>query len=116
SLHSFVLPSSDLDPPSIPLRRLDGRLDEGNSLQAVVEIGKEDGLVPRLSTFAPRQDGFRDLGVDVGETLEIPFRMSGGNARHARRGGPGACATPRDEAFRFAEGRVPEIVRIGLRP
>src|SRR5271166_3744744 len=52
------------------LGRLDRRLDEGEAFDAVFDRGELDAL-GRLPAAARSLDGRRDLGIDVGEALEI---------------------------------------------
>src|SRR5215207_1237629 len=87
--------------------RSNGGLDESHAGNAVLD-GRIGHRGVRFAAGASRTDGVGDLRVDVGEALEVAFRMPGRHARDAARRLPRGSRAPRDDARRLAEGRVEE--------
>ena len=104
-----------LHPGPIPLRRGDAGFDESNALHAVVD-GRIDDAAIQFGAFLSGIDGARSLGVDRREGFEIPFRMARGDAADASGRSAGPCSGTGEQAFRFAERREPQIVRVRLNP
>src|SRR5271166_2082175 len=104
-----------LHPLPVALRRLHHRLDEGEAFDAVVDGWKLDAL-RRLFAVPRRLDSGCDFGIDVGEALEIAFRVARWNAGHPR--GRFARVRPAagDDARGFLKWRPGEIIRIVLPP
>src|SRR5690606_12216093 len=104
-----------LDPGAVLLRRPDAGIDECDPLDAVGD-GWEHHVLRRLLAAARGADGARGLGIDVGKSLQIAFRMAGRDAGDARSGGPCAGSAPRDQPLLAAERRKPKTVRVLLPP
>src|SRR6185295_8996936 len=92
-------------------RCLDEALADDTVLDRWIEHVSFDGAL-----FAMGANGARDLGVDVGEALQITLRMPGGRPRHARGFGRGAVAAARDTLLRLPLRGEPQMVRVFLRP
>src|SRR5690606_29974297 len=89
---------------------------EGDALDAVLH-GRKHHILSRLAILAPRRaDGPCSLRVDVGEALQIAFRMAGRHPRHSPRRSTGPGTSAGDQLLGLAEWRVPEVVRVGLHP
>ncbi len=63
-----------------------------------------------------RDDRLCGFAVDVGEPLQIPFGVARRNTTDAGGSPPRPCTIAGDQTFGFTERRVPQIVRVFLRP
>ena len=68
-------------PSGIVTGRLDGRLNEGHSLNAIGHIREVVSLSPRVNTIDLVDNRFGYPQVDIGKRLNKPFRVSERNTR-----------------------------------
>src|SRR5262249_41809251 len=109
-------PRLELRPGAVLLRRFHTGLDEGDAFDTVLDRRVDHVLGQLAALLARRADRPRRFRIDVGEAFEITLRMARRDAADARGGRAGPGAGARQQLFRLAERRVPEIVRIGLCP
>src|SRR5690606_41567472 len=95
---------------------IDAGLDEGHAFDAVLDR-RIDDLFSGRSALAPcRTDRAGRFGIDVGEALEITFRMARRHTAAAACHSTRAGAVPGEQLARLAERREPEMVRMLLVP
>lgn len=78
--------------------------------------GRECHLMPNRCSIAPRDDGPRRFGKDVGKAFQIPLWVAGGDARDPPCHGPRSGPAARQAVFRLPQGAHPQGVGVFLRP
>ena len=102
-------------PGAVPFGGAHAGVDEQHAFQAVVH-GRVDHFRRRRRTRPGGADRRRRFAVDVGETLQVAFRVARRNAGETARRVVRARTAAGDQAFRFAERREAEMIGMLLFP